>query len=343
MDKRDYAIDFIRLVSIIAVVVIHTSTYFLDVTRPFTFTFYFLHAINQLVRFAVPLFFAISGFLLAKHYQNIPGVITFYKRRLSKILVPYFFWSLIYFLIIFPNPINLVFSRIFLHDLITGDSSYQLYFIPAIFLLYIIFPLIIRSKKIFLTGWFIILLGIVETALMSYVYFFEPKIGIISPIPNAIYNFFPFILGIFAALKINDFKDFLKKKINIFKFISAALFIIIFSESIFMFAATGKPMYLRDQWRISVMLYGVSTGALFYYFYQERWNKTVNYLSGFSFGVFFVHAAILHNMLIIFYKFKLYDLGSFIISLALTIALSFLFSILFSKIGVLNKLLGLRS
>ncbi len=343
MNNRDYAIDFIRLAAILAVVIIHASTYFLDVTSPFTFNFYVLHTINQLFRFAVPAFFAISGFLLGSRYANISSPITFYKKRLSRILLPYLIWSLFYFLIIFPNPIKLLFSTIFLHDIFTGDSSFQLYFIPAIIFLYSLFPLIIYFKKLLLTIWFIFSLFILETVILSYVYFFEPKITISAPFVIGFFNLLPFLIGIYAAHNFDDLKSFIKSKIKIFWLVSVFSWILIFSESVLMFKNTGKPMYLRDQWRISVTIYGVAAAALLYYYYRVKWNKISSYLSSFSFGVFFVHVAILHNILRVFYAFKLYDLVSFFISLGLTITLSFLFSIVFSKIKIVNKLLGLRS
>jgi len=186
-------------------------------------------------------------------------------------------------------------------------------------------------------------LGLVETLSMSYVYFFEPKIDIISAIPNAFYNLLPFILGIFASQKILDFKAFVKEKIIYFKIVSAISLLLIIGESIFMFSKTGKPMYLRDQWRITVTIYGVSVAGLFYNSYRSSWNKISSYLSSFSFGIFFVHVAILHNIMKFFYGAKLYDLFSFAISLTLTIILSFAFSIVFSKVKLINKLLGLKA
>ncbi len=342
MTERNYAIDFIRLASIIGVVVIHTSTYYIDRTPPFSFNFYILHAVNQVFRFAVPAFFGISGFLLALKYSNIESPLKFYKKRFSRILVPYLIWTLFYFLIIFPNPIKLVLSRIFLNDLITGDASYQLYFIPAIIVLYLLFPLIVYFKKIFLTKWFIVFLGVIEIIILSYVYFYEPKISIISPLPLGFYNLLPFVLGIYSATRIKDFKRFVINNKIMFWMVSITSVLVIYFESIFMFHKTGKPMYLRDQWRPSVYAYGPATAGIIYYKYQDRWNKVVSYLSGFTFGVFFVHAAILHNLLIIFYKYKLYGLTSFVVSLTITIALSFLFCIVLSRVKLVNNILGLR-
>lgn len=342
MENRNYSIDLIRLVAILGVIIIHTSTYFIDRTAAFTFTFYVLHIINQASRFAVPSFFVISGFLLGSKYHNILNPIIFYKKRISKILIPYLLWSLIYFLIIFPNPINSVFRNIFFHDLITGDASYQLYFIPGIIILYFLFPFVIYFKKILLTKLFVFLTFILEAIVLSYVYFFEPKIAILSPFVISFYNFLPFLIGIFAATKIINFHHFIKKHIFLFWVVSLISFCFIFGESIYMFLMTQKPMYLRDQWRISVMIYGTAVSAIFYYYYKKSWDKMVMYLSSFSFGVFFVHTAILHEIVKVLDVYKLYNLFWFSLALFITVIGSFLFSIVFSKIKILNKLLGLR-
>lgn len=343
MTERNHAVDFIRLISIIGVVLIHTTTYFVDRNPAFSLSFYFLHALNQAVRFAVPLFFAISGFLLAGKYSNIfsPGI--FYKKRFGKILLPYFVWSLIYFLIIFPNPVNLVFSKIFLYNLLTGDSSYQLYFIPTIIVLYLAFPFIMYFRKIFLSLWFIAFLTLIETIVLSYYYYTDSNPQIISAIPIAFYNLLPFVLGIFAAVKIKDLREFVKTKVNFFIIPTFLSWFLIFFESVLMFKITGHPMHLRTQWRITVVAYGMNAGALFYYFYRDRWNRFVSYLSPFAFGVFFIHVAILHNLMKIMDTYKLHNLFWFMVILVTTTFLSFMFSIGLSKVKILNRLLGLRS
>src|SRR3990167_4455719 len=105
MKERNYTVDFLKLIAIIAVIVIHVSTAFLDRSTPFSFSFDLLLFINQLSRFAVPLFFAVSGYLLAAHYKEVAHPLNFYKRR-ARILIPYFVWTLIYFLIVFPHPLS---------------------------------------------------------------------------------------------------------------------------------------------------------------------------------------------------------------------------------------------
>ena len=156
MTDRNYAIDFIRFVAIIGVVLIHVSTAFTERVIINSFNFYLFHFLNQFARFAIPLFFGISGFLLAARYTKIHPIVDFYKRRISKIILPYTIWVLIYYLIVFPNSIKSLQSWDFLENFFKGNASYQLYFIPAIVVLYLIFPLLVAKRKIFLNKWFIL-------------------------------------------------------------------------------------------------------------------------------------------------------------------------------------------
>lgn len=344
MNERNYAIDFIRLVAILGVVVIHTTTAFNDRVALFSLDFYFLHFINQASRFAVPLFFLISGFLLASRYLEIKNPIIFYKKRLYKILIPYVTWSLIYYFIIFPNSLNSLLSKKFANSLLTGDSSYQLYFIPAIIILYLLFPLIVYFKKVFLTKWFISLLFITEFVVISVVYFNNINLTIFPPFEVAFYNLFPFVIGMYSATRISNLNLFIKRNIVIISASTIVLSLYLFIESIFMYKSTGVENYLRNQWRISVFVYGIFAGSLMYYFYPllHKWNKQILYLSSFSLGVFFVHVAILQYFLDALDIYKFYNIVSFAVTLGGVLILSFVFSIALSKNKMVNKTLGLR-
>ncbi|HVZ67561.1 MAG TPA: acyltransferase [Patescibacteria group bacterium] len=345
MNERNYAIDFIRLFAILGVVVIHVSTAFIDRAVPFSVNFYIYNLINQLTRFSVPLFFLISGFLLASKYDNITSPINFYKRRLDKILIPYFFWSLFYYLFIFKNPVSHLFTKGFLNNLYTGDTSYQLYFIPAIIVLYLLFPFIIYFKKYLLTKWFIVLLLIFTAVLLTNTYYQNINIPIDTPFRLAFYNLLPFLVGIYAAIRIKNLNIFIKNMIIPF-IISAFIFgFTVFGESTYMFSKTHIDDYLRNQWRISVLLYGISLAPILYYFYPtllRKYEKTIYYFSGFALGVFFVHVAILNFLLEVIDNYKLYSFPYFILTLIIITTLSFVFSIALSRIKFLNRILGLR-
>ncbi len=114
----------------------------------------------------VHLFIFISGFGLGLSSQKLKTG-SFYKKRFTKILIPYYIYITIifvlnYFIGIYPNDGFYAFlGHIFLFKMfdesIIGSFGTHLWFLSAIFQLYIIFPLLIRLKKRFKTKWFVII------------------------------------------------------------------------------------------------------------------------------------------------------------------------------------------
>src|SRR5258708_20357766 len=125
----DKAVDFLRVMSILAVIMIHTTTRHLEITHYDLVNNSFTLLLNQISRFAVPLFFMVSGFALEISSSHSPiGVKKYFKKRVGRILFPYLIWSAIYYYFIYTNH-----STNFFVALLTGSSSYHLYFIPFFF------------------------------------------------------------------------------------------------------------------------------------------------------------------------------------------------------------------
>src|SRR4051812_7155042 len=87
-------INSLRLIALFAVIMLHVSAIplgqygHLPTVTWLTADFY-----NALVRFAVPVFVMITGALtLHREYEFGP----FLKKRLSRVVVPFLFWSLVY-------------------------------------------------------------------------------------------------------------------------------------------------------------------------------------------------------------------------------------------------------
>ena len=343
MKDRSYAIDFLRLVSILGVIVIHTSTSFLDRSTPFTLQFYIVHAVNQLTRFSVPLFFAISGFLLTSRYPNIPSLKKFYNRRFSRIIIPYVFWTLIYFLIIFPNPALSLLSFNFLNNLLTGDASYQLYFIPVIILLYLIFPIIMNYKRLLFSRFFVFSFVAIESIILSATYYTNTNLPLYPPIRNTLLNLLPFFIGCYAALNKDELSEFIKKHSFFLVLISVLSGTAIILESLFLFRETHNADFIRNQWRASVIVYALSIGALGGYYYNRflhRWNKTIHLLSGLSFGVFFIHVVFLTYIVGLTDIFKFYNIFYQILVYLLVVTLSFITMYFAGKIKFIGKIVG---
>ncbi len=143
MSRRE-DLDWVRTVSAFGVVLLHASSLF--VARPSRLALLGVTPAllcNQAVRFAVPVFFMLSGMGpgLSGKPPELPG---FWLRRLRRIGVPYALWSLFYFLLDRRFAPGALLSsgglRAFGRLLLTGGAASHLWFLPVLLQLTLLYP-----------------------------------------------------------------------------------------------------------------------------------------------------------------------------------------------------------
>lgn len=136
------AIEYMRGVSMLGVVGIHVGSQYLANPSPNLA----LVALFEIVtRFAVPIFFFISAFGLFYHLDmDKPfDYLSFLRRRLRTVLVPYVVWSIFYMLhytVVFRDTM-LLHWNVLVKYLFFGFGSYQLYFMVILLWFYLLMPL----------------------------------------------------------------------------------------------------------------------------------------------------------------------------------------------------------
>ncbi|MGV8804826.1 MAG: acyltransferase [Polaromonas sp.] len=108
--KRIESVDLFRLLAILAVIIIHTGPFQFSTWQgsgllPLAFT------ANQLARFAVPLFFVLSGYFWGRRIQGGADVVAVSISMMKRIFFVFIAWSLIYLL---PYNLNLIAQHGFL-------------------------------------------------------------------------------------------------------------------------------------------------------------------------------------------------------------------------------------
>lgn len=286
------AIDVLRILAILAVILIHTTITTIQAADHEIATIPFTFFLNQIAVFAVPLFFLISGFVLelnykALHYGN------YFKKRATRIIVPYIFWSVFY---IFAYPATIPKHTSFLYLLLLGKAAYQLYFIPAIILFYLLFPLLhkyytfISQKKV------LFFLLILELFLQIYDYFFGPfSIG--NALRVTILSFVMFPLGMLAAHHEQAIYEITKKYIWYFLLVLLLLITIITIQDWYYFTIAKKFQGIYSQYSIWIIPYTLTLAAIVFFLTakQERYKQIILKLSKLSFFVFFIHVAIIYT------------------------------------------------
>lgn len=140
--ERLFELDLVRLAATLAVVMIHVSSTYL----PGDSGGYFL---NQLARFAVPLFFAVSGASLLAAYGQHLQIPAFYRGRLRKVFIPFVIWTGFYLLASYHFKLPALTDPAFWFDYLKylGLGIDHLYFIVIILQLYILYPLLLKIYR----------------------------------------------------------------------------------------------------------------------------------------------------------------------------------------------------
>ncbi|MDM1293702.1 acyltransferase family protein [Sphingobacterium sp. N143] len=163
MPRSSY-ISVLRILAIFLVILIHSSSGYLNSYAPNSFDWNYANWINSFSRYAVPLFVTISGALLLQKDENIGP---FYHKRLLKIVPPFLFWTVIYLiyyfiryidfeLVSFPQVVNIVLIRL------KSGSNAHLWYLYMLIGLYLAIPFLRkmirncskREVEIFLYLWF---------------------------------------------------------------------------------------------------------------------------------------------------------------------------------------------
>jgi surface polysaccharide O-acyltransferase-like enzyme len=282
-------IDFLRIISIFAVIMIHTTTKTIQVVGGDLHLVPWALFLNQSARFAVPLFFLISGFVLELSSPPDLNYWNYLKKRLSRIFIPYLVWSLIYYFIIYRSN-SLSFPLV----LLSGGASYQLYFIPTLLVFYLIFPLFHRNYRFFANVWVLIVLGIFQLFFLYHDYYLG-SYRIPYPLNIALLNFYVFILGIFASHQQPNLQKIFSKFKYLLLIIAYLLAIYVFYEGGSRYSATGNYLAFYSQWRPSIFFYTLSLFAALYYFLGKIHlpQSLIKTFSSLSFFVFFFHVIVL--------------------------------------------------
>lgn len=154
--------DELRILATLAVIMIHVSAAPVQgfgVLSPLNWAIGCAYA--SPVRCAVPLFFMLSGILLIPKAQD-PW--TFLQRRMSRVLVPFLVWSLVYLMVPASGGVG-DWPQRSLHALLYG-ASYHLWFVYTLIGAYLAMPIIgpwARSAGTGGTRYFLVVWGLALT------------------------------------------------------------------------------------------------------------------------------------------------------------------------------------
>jgi surface polysaccharide O-acyltransferase-like enzyme len=302
-ENRDNAFDVFRGLAIIAVVAIH-AIYLGGFPDSSGFVYY-----RQLLNFCVPSFFFISGYWASRQpIERLPEYKAFLWRRLSRILFPYLFWSLVAigYLNVKTHDFN---GNKTLYTLLTGGACMGYYFIIAITQLYILTPVLqYLNRKMGVHGVAIILVLNMAGLLALYL---SRLFNVIHHLPAAML-FYSWIIyyefGLFAGereLAVPTRKTRLFRPFSLYAILVSLL--ISMMETTAILSKFKNPAFAAFPTTYSSLLYSICViiGFVFYREYFERFPRLFWKVGRYSFGIYLIHIFVLGEVVWIFNRFNI--------------------------------------
>lgn len=155
MNKRLEEIQFARAFAMFTVLFVHFSSTGLTAMPVTSEMFYVYSTFNTIGKLGVPVFFFLSGLVLFYSYNKRPftkeTMMSFYKKRMKFIIIPYVMISIFYFVaktVIYNNYASLnEMLQQFFNQLLMGKAYTHLYFLFVLIQFYLVFPFILYVFK----------------------------------------------------------------------------------------------------------------------------------------------------------------------------------------------------
>jgi len=195
--KRDNYYDIIKGLAILGVVTIHyIGAEYADVPT---------YLVREFVNLSVFVFIFLVGLFTHEESVQKDGVLAFYRKRLSRLLTPYLFWSILTVAVFRPADF-LSWHAFFYRDLLLGYGVNIGYYVIVLVQLTLLTPILlrwVRARPVLLIAssavitCFMTLLSTV-TAVLAW-----PSLGMCMPVPYPCIFFpfwiLPFVLGLFVS------------------------------------------------------------------------------------------------------------------------------------------------
>lgn len=293
MEKKIWA-DNLRVLAMIAVIIGHVSGPILhEYGSVSDSTWWIGNIYDSMIRFSIPVFTMLTGALmLSKEYE----LTYFLKKRFTRILLPFIFWSLIYISIEFITKMNngtqisiIEMCKFVVLRLLKGGSAVHLWYVYMIIGIYLVFPIINK--------W------IIHSTNKEIIYFLIfCTIGIFFRIPvlNELYpkidlSYFSgylgyVILGYFLTTKI----DYRKKMLPLVLFLLG-----IIATMVGTYIVTKEKGFFYEgfysAFSPTVILASIGFFLLIknWDFKSKIWTKTIQFISKYSYGIYLSHFLVL--------------------------------------------------
>lgn len=306
MKPRIFYMDYLRTIAIMGVLFIHAAAPYASMYKEIDFSMWEAGIIyNSLARWCVPVFFMISGALLLGRKEE--PLKDFFSKRANKILIPFLFWSVVYYLwrvyIVYNSAASFEeFKELFLN----ANIYYHLWYFYALIAIYLLVPMFNvfcrhASQQIvgYTVGLYLLFFGI-----FRYYEFL---------VPNKLVDYFPFteFIGmILLGFYLGRYDQSQKMRIIIYiaGFVGAAATIL--RTNSFAFDQGEFSSYAFGYATPNVLAMAIALFVFFKHFITKKQkqneqfapSKLLMQISWTSFGIYLVHPIFLDIIRPFFYN-----------------------------------------
>lgn len=339
LKERELYIDRLRVFATFSVIILHCNApYFIDAEIYGTKTWCFVNIVNSIIRWGVPIFLMISGKLLINSTRD-ESIARFIFNRCSRVVLPFFMWSIIYYINSSIRVGNEIKISVFITKFLEKNISYHFWYVYTLFGIYLYVPLF-KSLK-FLDRDRIIKYIFCVIFITSTVIPFISRLAGIKIF--AIVNIFNGYLGWFLFGYIIDKINFSKKyRLYIYILGIIGIFVSVLGTSL-LSSVKYIDAFFNGGYQLNV--YMIATMVFVFVKYEDvkviqskSSNAVFKYLANLSYGVYLIHIIVLNRLQLILIIDRPYI--AVIIYSFLTILISFCVTHFIHKITNKSKILS---
>ena len=296
--------DLIRALAIVSVVITHAGFLaFRD--RRILFV-----AIDTFQLFCVPAFLLLSGFFLTNKLENQNNPTLVLKKRLSKIIPPYLFWSVALYISKNVWDLRKFDLMVLIQEILTGSVMPPYYFVVVIIQCYFWWWLLVKlkvSEPRKVLG----LCLIIQT--IFTILFYSTALKYISiPIPlmeRCMFSWiFPFSTGLFLGSSYNRIQPVIERRKVLILGATILFFIASIWEYYLISEVNSDGWFLRSFFKLSSQGYAVLFVLSILAFSKNialpsRLSGLVKILAAYSFPIYLLDSTVVRYVALVYYKF----------------------------------------
>ena len=302
--NRFAEVDLIRALAIVSVVITHAG-FLAFGDRRILFV-----SIDTLQLFCVPAFLILSGFFLTNKLENQNNPTLVLKKRLSKIIPPYLFWSVALYILNNLGDLKKFDLIVLIRDILTGSVVPPYYFIVVIIQCYGWWWLLVKLN--FLEPRKILGLGLIIQTIFTILFYLTALKYISIPLPlmeRWIFSWIlPFSTGLFLGSSYNRIQPVLERRKMLILGATILFFIASVCEYYLISQVNSNGWFLRSFFKLSSQGYAILFVLSILAFSKSialpsRLSGLVKILAAYSFPIYFLDSTVVKYVALVYYKF----------------------------------------